>query len=95
MPWDRNCELAFVNLLGQFDADNDASRIVECLESQHRPQSPLYPTVVLLHNVVQVLTAANPHRIPLRKLNSPLIPMHRSALWLGWWPSNVMLCGSR
>ena len=62
--WDRNCELAFVNLLRQLDADNDASRIVERLESQHRPQSPLHPAVVLLYNVVQVLTATNLHRVP-------------------------------
>ena len=53
-PCDRNCELAFVNLLRQFDADNDVSRIVECFEPQHRAQSPLHPAVVLLHNVVQV-----------------------------------------
>ena len=42
---DRNFELAFVNLLRQLDADNDASRIVERFESQHRSQSPLYPAV--------------------------------------------------
>ena len=94
-PWDRNCELAFVNLLRQFDADNDAPRSVERFEPQHRAQSPLHPAVVLLHNVVQVLTATNSRRVPPRKLNSPLIPMRRSALWLGWWPSRVMLCGSR
>ena len=63
LPWDRNCELAFVNLLRQFDADNHVSRIVECFESQHRLQSPLHPAVVLLHNVVQVLTATNLHRV--------------------------------
>ena len=53
-----------MNLLRQLDADNHASRIVECLESQHRAQSPLHPAVVLLHNVVQVLTATNLHRVP-------------------------------
>ena len=56
---DRNCELAFVNLLRQFDADNDASRIVERFEPQHRAQSPLHPAVVLLHNVVQVLRGSD------------------------------------
>ena len=51
------------NLLRQLDADNDASRIVERLEPQHRAQSPLHPEVVLLHNVVQVWTATNSHRV--------------------------------
>ena len=46
------------------DADNDTSRIVECLESQHRLQSPLHPAVVLPHNIVQILTATNLHRVP-------------------------------
>ena len=64
LPCDRNCELAFVNLLRQLDADNDKSRIVERFEPQHRTQSPLHPAVVLLHNVVQVLTATNLHRVP-------------------------------
>ena len=50
-PCDRNCEPAFVNLLRQFDTDNDASRIVERLESRHRLQAPLHPAVALLHNV--------------------------------------------
>ena len=53
-----------MNLLRQFDADNDPSRIVERLEPQHRAQSALHPAVVLLHNVVQVLTATNLHRVP-------------------------------
>ena len=66
-----------------FDADNDASRIVECLESQHRLQSLLHPAVVLFHNFVQVLTAKNPAGFRPRKLDSPFIPMRRSALWLG------------
>ena len=45
-------------------ADNDTSRVVERLESQHRAQSPFHPAVVLLYNVVQVLTATNLHRVP-------------------------------
>ena len=61
---DRNCELALVNLLRQLDSDNDTARIVERLESQRRAQSPLHPAVVLLHNVVQVLTATNLHWVP-------------------------------
>ena len=71
-PWDRNCELAFVNLLRQLDADNDTSRIVERLESQHRAQSPFHPAVVLLHNVVQVLTATNLHRVPPPEVELPV-----------------------
>ncbi len=35
LPWDRNCELAFVNLLRQFDANNHASRIVDKLVAVH------------------------------------------------------------
>ena len=65
LPWDRNCELAFVNLLRQFDANNHASCIVECLESQHRLQSPLHPAVVLLHNTTFDLPVmAVDHRVP-------------------------------
>ena len=71
-PCDRNCELAFVNLLRQFDADNDASRIVERFEPQHRAQSPLHPAVVLLHNVVQVLTATNSHRVRAPEVELPV-----------------------
>ena len=59
LPWDRNCELAFVNLPRQFDADNHASRIVERLESQHRAQAPLHPAMILLHNVVQIRVHLN------------------------------------
>ena len=72
LPWDRDCELAFVNLLRQSDADNDASRIVERLESQHRLQSSLHTAVVLLHNVVQVLTATNSHRIRASEVELPV-----------------------
>ena len=72
LPWDRNCELAFVDLLGQFDTDNHASRIVERLESQHRAQAPLHPAVVLLHNVVQILAATNRHRIRAPKVELPV-----------------------
>ena len=91
---DRNCELAFVNLLRQLDADNHASRIVECLESQHRLQSPLHPAVVLLHNVVQVLTATNLHRVPPPEVELPvhshappramarLVAIQGDAVWL-------------
>ena len=36
--------------------------------------------VVLLHNVVQILTATNRHRVRPRKWNSPFIPMRCSAI---------------
>ena len=72
LPWDRNCELAFVNLLRQLDADNDTSRIVERFEPQHRSQSPLHPAVVVLHNVIQVLTATNSHRFPPPEVGLPV-----------------------
>ena len=94
LPWDRNCELAFVNLLRQLDADNDTSRIVERLESQHRAQSPFHPAAVLLHNVVQVLTAMNLHRVPPPEVELPvhshvpqgararLVAIQSDAVWL-------------
>ena len=93
-PWDRNCELAFVNLLRQFDADNHAPRIVERLEPQHRSQSPLHPAVVLLHNIVQILTATNRHRVPPPEVELPvhshasqgamarLVAIQSDAVWL-------------
>ena len=91
---DRNCELAFVNLLRQLDADNDASRIVERFEPQHRSQPPLHPAMVLLHNVVQVLTATNSHRVPPPEVELPvhshapqgamarLVAIQGDAVWL-------------
>ena len=94
LPWDRNCALAFVNLPRQFDTDNDVPRIVERLESQHRAQAPLHPTVVLLHNVVPVWTATNSHRIRAPEVELPvhshtpqramarLVPIQGDARWL-------------
>ena len=83
-----------MNLLRQLDADNDASRIVERFESQHRAQAPLHPAVVLLHNVVQVLTAANSHRVRAPEVELPvhshapqramarLVAIQGDAVWL-------------
>ena len=94
LPCDRNCELAFVNLLRQLDADNDASRIVERLESQHRAQVALHPAMILLHNIVQVLTATNPHRVRAPEVELPvhshvpqgamarLVAIQGGAVWL-------------
>src|SRR6516225_2187296 len=58
-------ELIFLNLLCQlYDADRHSRRL-ELLESEHRPDSPFYPAVVLLDYVVQVFRGANPY--PARK----------------------------
>ena len=89
-----DCELAFVNLLRQLDADNHASRIVERLESQHRAQAPLHLAMVLLHNVVQILAATNLHRIRVPEVELPvhshapqgamarLVAIQGGAVWL-------------
>ena len=42
--------------LHQFNTHDDAARIVELLESQHRLHPRLDPAMILLHDVIQVLT---------------------------------------
>jgi hypothetical protein len=49
-------ELSFVQHLHQFNTHDDAARIVELLESQHRLHPPLDSAMILLSDVIQVLT---------------------------------------
>src|SRR5690349_7625415 len=59
----RDTELPFDNLLQEFDPDQNPSRIVEGLETQHRLHAEFDAAVVLLHYVTQVGTTTNLHRI--------------------------------
>jgi hypothetical protein len=52
-------ELTFVNLLHELNADENASRVQELLEAEHRPDAELHSPVILLDDVVQVRTTAN------------------------------------
>src|SRR5450432_167518 len=52
-------ELPLLDLLCQLDSRDRYDRVVESLESQHRPDSLLHSPMVLLHQVVQVLAGSN------------------------------------
>ena len=54
-------KLILVNLVDEFDADDYSPSIVELLESEHRSDSRFYPSVVLLHYIVQILAASDFH----------------------------------
>jgi len=51
----------------------------EGLESQHRPAAPFDGAVVLLHDVVEVLTASNHHKLPLW-----IFPAKQSQSGMAW-----------
>jgi hypothetical protein len=54
-----NAELPFHDLLHKFDSDQNAARVVEGLETEHRLSAEFDTPVVLLDHIVQVLTTAN------------------------------------
>src|SRR5215470_15695259 len=61
----------FMDLLCQFDSRNDLTRVIKSLEPQHWLQTGLHPSMVLLHDVVQVLTRANFDRIRSAEVKLP------------------------
>lgn len=67
-PSHSRVELTLVDHLHQFDAHENSSRVIELLGAKHRLHSRFNSAVVLLHDVTQVLTAANllrvfPHKV--------------------------------
>jgi hypothetical protein len=44
-----------------WNAPNRHGRVLESLESEHQPDSLLYPAMILLDQVVQVLAGADPY----------------------------------
>src|ERR1700681_529690 len=52
-------ELPLLDLLCQLDARDRYYRVIELLESQHRPDPLLDSPMVLLHQIVQVLAGSN------------------------------------
>jgi hypothetical protein len=56
-------ELTFVDLLHEFNTDENASRVEELLEAEHRLDAELHSPVILLDDVVQVRTTANLDRV--------------------------------
>src|SRR4051812_27217129 len=56
-------KLTFVNLLHELNASQHPPRVVEVFEAEHRPDAELYAPMVLFHDVVQVRTGANLHRV--------------------------------
>ncbi len=55
----RNRKLAFMNLVRELNSENDSTGIVEALQADHRLQAELHLSVVLLHDVVEILTGPN------------------------------------
>src|SRR6202171_2575909 len=51
--------MPLLDLLCQLDSGDCYYRVVESLEAQHGPNSLLYPPMVLLHQIVQVLAGSN------------------------------------
>jgi len=51
----------FLDFLRQFDAADRYGRRLESLESEHRPDSLLYPAMILLDHVVQILAGSHPY----------------------------------
>ena len=58
-----NLELTLLDLLCQFDASDNNRRIAKALQPQHRTQPVFHSSVVLLHDVIQVFTAAYFHSL--------------------------------
>ena len=54
-------ELLFLDFLRQFDAADRYGLRLESLESEHRPDSLLYPAMILLDHVVQILAGSHPY----------------------------------
>src|SRR5450432_294865 len=52
-------ELPLLDLLCQLDARDRYYRVIELLESQHRPDPLLHSPMVLFHQIVQVLAGSN------------------------------------
>ena len=55
--------LTFVNLLHELDPDENASRVIERLETEHWLKTSLDSPMVLLHDVVQVRAATDLYRV--------------------------------
>src|SRR5262249_11027260 len=54
-------ELSFLDLFRQFDAADRDCRRVESLEPQHRHNPLFYPSMILLHDIVQIFAGSDPH----------------------------------
>jgi hypothetical protein len=52
-----------MDLVRQLNSDDDATRIEEALQADHRLQAKLHPSVVLLHDVVEILAGPDFHWI--------------------------------
>jgi hypothetical protein len=55
--------LALQDLLNQLNADEHAACVIERFEAEHRLSPELDATVILLHDVRQILTGTNLYRI--------------------------------
>ena len=54
-------ELPLRDLLCQLDTRDRYHRVLESLESEHRPDALFDPAMILLDDVVQLLGGANPY----------------------------------
>ena len=92
-------ELSFLDLICQFDTADHNVGCLETLQSQHRPQPLLDPSVILLDPVVQGLAA--PHYHALRQFAAIFQICQRAmgksatARWDAAYASRVTLAGTR
>jgi hypothetical protein len=63
-------ELAFLDSPNELDPGNRGRRIVEQLKPKHRPGARLDASVVLLHDIVEILAGAHPGSITSRAPNN-------------------------
>src|SRR5215470_19828919 len=90
----RNLELAFVDLLRQLNSPDHAPRVVETFEAQHRLQTRLHSSMVLLHDVIQVLARTDLYWIGSAKVKfsshshtsqrgvAGFMPVQGDAVWM-------------
>ena len=80
-------ELAFDDLVNQFNASQDPPCVEEALESEHRAHAAFYPPMILFDNIVQVGASANLDGIIPTVMDFVFTPMRRNAAWVASKPS--------
>lgn len=76
----RYAVLALLQHPNQCNAGQHDTRILERFESEHSAHTKLQAAVILFHDVVQVIAAADLYRVSHLKLNSFRMPMPRQRL---------------
>src|SRR4030095_2212788 len=71
----------------QLNSDDDATRIEEALQADHRLQAKLHPSVVLLHDVVEILAGPDFHWIRTPEVELAIHSHHPQNDWVGVHPT--------